>query len=244
MTPMKKILFIFFSLLLASQLYAQNFDETDTQTPKKQETKTTKNVNSKNNTGTTTSQKHNTNVNNVKKSGQPSKDDMASCLKIRDVKFGNVLYDGTMVDDFGATLYEGELYYLKPKIVYDGKKAASVTFDIKIKSPDGNLNRGKNSPTGYSYSQTVSVNASSGNTIMLPAWGDKSGNEYESGTHTFEIWCNGRRLYETEFEVKPKYRMVNYDELPNDAGIKASANNRYKIGSKYLSEKNYEEAAK
>lgn len=73
----------------------------------------------------------------------------------------------------------------------------SMTFNVKIIEPDGNLLRGKTSPNGYSFKETVSniQYHKSGTKVWLNGWGNESATSYKPGNYTYEVWYGGRKLF-------------------------------------------------
>lgn len=90
--------------------------------------------------------------------------------------------------------------YLYPTIEYFGFKGGTHELDIRIWSPNG-LNKGPSSPKGYSYSSTQNYNSGKGSK-KLTAWGNDIGGAYKRGTHSIEIWYEGKILFKRDFKVK------------------------------------------
>lgn len=119
-------------------------------------------------------------------------------MNITQVDFANTDEDSNILQDFGTTLTASEVKYLTPRIHYDGlaTEAKKVTLYVKLYNPDGSLRTGTDSPSGYTYSTELTVSPGNGKTYSLPGWGNASGGTYTGGTHRFEIWYNGKQLYQ------------------------------------------------
>lgn len=137
-----------------------------------------------------------------------------SYLDIKRVLFANSDKSSTILTDYGGTLYKEDVKYVKPKIWYDGlaTEEKKVNLDIKIYNPDGSLKTGSSSPSGYTWSEAKSVSAGKSNTFTLLGWGREDGGGYSAGTHTFEIWSNGNKLYSTSFVIKEKDNALSKEE--------------------------------
>ncbi|HIZ87629.1 MAG TPA: BACON domain-containing protein [Candidatus Coprenecus pullistercoris] len=96
-----------------------------------------------------------------------------------------------------------EVRYISPKLSYKGLSGTTqnVTLNIKIFEPDGSLSSGSSSPSGYTYSHTMSVFSGYHNE-QLTGWGNSGGGTYAPGTYRYEIWYNGNKLCAKNFTLK------------------------------------------
>ena len=165
-------------------------------------------------------------------------------MKIKEVKFGNVLRNGDWIDECGSLLYNSELYYLKPRIYYDGllKDDKTITLGVKIIEPDGFSVMDEDSSSGFTYSDSFTVYSGKDNIKSLLGYGNQSGTNYDPGTYSLELWYEGNMIYRTAFEVKPDGQRPKYEMLPDIELIKSNANNRYRIASSYYNNKEYDKA--
>ena len=76
-------------------------------------------------------------------------------IRITRVDFRNEDYDDNVLDPYGATLYASDIYYLMPRLTYEGLSSTSheETFYYKI----------------YDPSETLMSGSSSQRTIILPS---------------------------------------------------------------------------
>lgn len=129
----------------------------------------------------------------------------STSLDIYDVKFGSVTENGSILVEYGGTLYSTELAYLKPKLYYNGEKTSTTkTVAYKILKPDGTLKRGSSSPSGYTYSDSETFYPGTANTVILTGWGNEKKTGYPPGTYTFELYVDGVKKLTRNFEVKRK----------------------------------------
>lgn len=121
-------------------------------------------------------------------------------MEITGVSFGNVDNDGNIIDKFGAKLYATEVKYLKPLLSYRGLTSSekNITFYVKIIKEDGTLEKGSESPEGYTYEQEMKVTPGENQSVQLKGWGNNKGGSYSPGLYKYEIWYQNKLIYEVE----------------------------------------------
>lgn len=126
-------------------------------------------------------------------------------MEIVSVSFGNSDNNGNIITEYGSTLFDNDMRYLKPKLCYNGLASESKTIEIKTKiiNPDGSLRRNnETSPVGYTQSYDVTVYPGTNKTRTLSGWGNNEKSTYKAGKYQFELWYNEKKLYSTSFEIK------------------------------------------
>lgn len=123
-------------------------------------------------------------------------------INIIDVELANTDNNNADLSKFGAKLYASEIKYLRPKIVYDGlgKDSHEIELQIAIYNGEGELNKGKNSPEGYTYVYKFTENPGR-NEQLLNGWGTSKGGTYKPGEYRIEISYKGNKLYTKEFRL-------------------------------------------
>ncbi len=77
----------------------------------------------------------------------------------------------------------------------------SVTFYIKYINPNGSINRNsKNSPNGYTRSETHSFNIST-KSINFSGWGNSDKCTYDIGEHSIEVYVDDYLIHRKKFIV-------------------------------------------
>lgn len=144
-------------------------------------------------------------------------------LKITSMSFSNESKEGTVLTDFGGTLYEGDVQYVTPKMYYTGlySNDQKVTLYYKFFAPSGNLINGNSSPLCYSSKQEITVKPGI-NSLKLNGWGSSSGATYKEGVHKVEYWLDGEKIYETTFEVKKKAGFATYLTVDSKTAVTTS----------------------
>lgn len=108
--------------------------------------------------------------------------------------------DGSVITDFGSTLYSSKTKYLTSKLYLNGITPGSYTIDMKMYTPSGTLSTGKNSPSGYSFSETINVKSGK-NSYVLKGWGGKDFGHWSSGNYRMEYYYKGVKIGEKEFRI-------------------------------------------
>lgn len=121
-------------------------------------------------------------------------------LKITNIEIGNTYSGGQIETNYGYSIYSSRTMYLKPKIYYVGYNSGSYNFKVKWYTPSGVISQGKNSPSGYSQSQSIYV-YSGQNEETLNGWGNSNKGNWSSGTYRIEIWYNNMCLKSKNFTI-------------------------------------------
>ena len=126
-------------------------------------------------------------------------------MEISDIAFGNGDKNAKLISDYGEMLYENEVQYLQPKISYQGQVLGEqkATLMIRIVLPNGNMTKGSGSPLCFTTKSDIVIKPGN-NTYVLMGWGNDNKTLYKSGTHIYEIWLNGDKIYKTTFVVNKR----------------------------------------
>lgn len=170
---------------------------------------------------TTPVKRNNTAKGNVAKGKQTSQT-QGDLFKITDIDFANADGVGTIIDDYGSKLYAGELRYLKSRIVYNGQTSSAHEIDLcyKIYKEDGTLEKGKKSPDGYTWKSSVDIEPGRGNTVEMPGWGSSTGQSYEPGVYTYEIWCKDKCQISKKVRIYTGAKPVSTSSLLSISSVK------------------------
>lgn len=140
-------------------------------------------------------------------------------LNITSVRFGNTK-DGTIINNFGSTLYASDIRYLKPEIIYNGPSYSQTkTIYVKLIKPDGNTMTGSSSPSGYSYSQEVTFYPGDNKTLRLDGWGNESSSLYVNGTYKIEIYADGTKLFSGSVYLNKRAGESSYLTVDNKTAV-------------------------
>jgi hypothetical protein len=109
--------------------------------------------------------------------------------------------DGNVIQDFGASIWDYKTQYLSPRITIK-PYAKSGTYTVYVKLyKNGELSTGTNSPTGYSYSTTVTVSGSSSQVVRLSGWGSSTSGHWPIADYRFEVWYGDYCIGSKSFKV-------------------------------------------
>ena len=165
--------------------------------------------------------KKTTNINkNLKQSGEKYR--VSGYMEITGMSFANTDKSLNIFDDFGSDIYAKDLKYLRPVIFYSGKATSDkeIQLDIKIIKEDGTLEKGKNSPNDYTFSDSVKVVPGDGKSLHLKGWGNNSATGFAAGYYRYEIWHEGNLLYHKGFRIYPGKNPVVKNNLLSISDIK------------------------
>lgn len=90
--------------------------------------------------------------------------------------------------------------YLRPTIKYDNGFADSYQIDVKLYDSNGTLRTGPSSPSGYTYSQVITMPLGVGR-AELPGWGYEKAGYWKAGDYRYEFYHNGDLIYTHEFSI-------------------------------------------
>ena len=123
-------------------------------------------------------------------------------MLITDIEIANVYDGGTFETNYGGSIYSSNSMYLKPRITYTGiRTGEDITLYVKLYGISGTLQTGNSSPSGYSFSNSVTVSSGSGNKCELKGWGSSTKGHWSRGTYRYEIWYGNVCLRAKTFTV-------------------------------------------
>lgn len=144
-------------------------------------------------------------------------------LTITGASFGNTKKDGTIINDYGSTLYASDIRYLCPKLTYNGPATSQTkTVSVKIIKPNGDLDTGASSPSGYTYSQGITFYPGESNTVKISGWGNEKSSSYSSGTYRFEFYWDGSEQYSASVYLHKRAGESGYLTVDNKTSVSAS----------------------
>lgn len=135
----------------------------------------------------------------VQKETQPAP---SNPITILSAVLANTDFNRNVLTGYGHQLYS-DMQYLTPKVSYKKQTEATetITLQVKIIKPNGTLERGSTSPSGYTFEQEITISGREG-TFMLVGWGNDAGNLYIQGDYRYEIWHNGTKQYARTVTIK------------------------------------------
>ena len=133
-----------------------------------------------------------------------------------------------MIDAYGSTLYASSVQWLSWRINYEGL-TTTVTKNcyVKIFDPDGQLETGSSSPSGYTFSSERTLSPGSGSFTF--GWGNKNATAYKPGTYRWELWYDGSKQYSASVTLQRKSGEATYLTVDSKTVVNAS----FESGSDY-----------
>lgn len=123
-------------------------------------------------------------------------------MLITDIEIANVYNGGLFETNYGGSIYSSNSMFLKPRITYTGiRTGENITLYAKLYGISGTLQTGKSSPSGYTFSDNVTVSSGSGNTYELKGWGGSDMGFWSRGTYRYEIWYGNVCLRAKTFTI-------------------------------------------
>lgn len=118
---------------------------------------------------------------------------------ITKLEVANVDSNSKIISDFGRTIWDHKTKYLQPRITLKPFKS-SGTYTIYVKLyKNGSLTTGTSSPSGYSYSDKVTISGNFSHVFTLSSWGSDTAGHWSAGEYRFEIWyddyCVGSKTF-------------------------------------------------
>ncbi|RNI26471.1 DnaJ domain-containing protein [Rufibacter latericius] len=116
-------------------------------------------------------------------------------------------FNSALPDEYGNSFDRSEIKYMfsRMKIAVLADKPGKLNVLVKYLKPNGQLYfNPKSSPTGYSFSATLSYSPQN-EYLYLSGWGSDRDTTFVAGDHRVEIYDeNGRQLAKANFVVKDK----------------------------------------
>lgn len=123
-------------------------------------------------------------------------------ILITDIEIANVYNDGAIETNYGSSIYASSSMYLKPKITYTGiRDGDNITLYARLYGISGSLQKGKSSPNGYTFSNSLTISEGSGNTYQMSGWGGSNKGFWNRGSYRYEIWYGNMCLKSKTFTL-------------------------------------------
>ena len=125
----------------------------------------------------------------------------SSPFQMTSCEIANTDKDGNIITNYGENIYSFESKYLTPKISVNVKTSGTYEIYVKVYNPSGTLTTGTNSPSGYSYKQSISM-TSGEHKYTMTGWGSNTAGHWSSGNYRFEFYYNGSIIGQKSFSIK------------------------------------------
>lgn len=123
-------------------------------------------------------------------------------ILITDIEIANVYNDGSVETSYGSSIYSSNSMYLKPRITYTGiRDGESITLYARLYGTSGTLQTGNSSPSGYSFSNSMTISSGEGIVYELSGWGNSNKGYWKRGSYRYEIWYEDMCLKSKSFTI-------------------------------------------
>lgn len=119
---------------------------------------------------------------------------------ITNVEVANVDYNWNYINDYGTKIYSYQTQFLTPRIYVTVYTPGTYTVYAKLINPSGMMVTGNSSPSGYSFSQDITLNSSTTYKNLM-GWGGSTSGQYSAGQYRWEFWYNGSKIGEKSFTI-------------------------------------------
>ena len=101
---------------------------------------------------------------------------------------------------YGSTIYSSQTTYLSPRIYVNVKASGTYTIYVKLFRPNGTMSTGGSSPSGYTFSDTISLYTYT-TYVNLSGWGNNTPGHWSSGSYRWEFYYLGEKIAEKTFTI-------------------------------------------
>jgi tetratricopeptide (TPR) repeat protein len=124
---------------------------------------------------------------------------------ISKVEFANVEFDSLkVIDAYNTVLTATKVKAIRARITFSNTASSSTTKSLQLKVYHPNQ-----SGVWHEYNDSVRTEGKESNkTVELGCFGWKTAGNFKSGTYTYEVWCDGERLYRATFTLRGATRLT------------------------------------
>lgn len=117
------------------------------------------------------------------------------------VEVANVENDGTIIQDYGSTIYDYKSKYLQPRITIKPFKTGTYTLYVRLYKDNILQRNTSSSPDNYTFSSSVTISSTSSQVKTLSGWGSKTAGTWSQGIYRYEVWINDYCIGSKTFKV-------------------------------------------
>mgnify|MGYP007069926914 FL=1 len=137
----------------------------------------------------------------VKKSSGSSSSISEIPFLVTKMEVANIEKDGTIIQDYGSTIYDFKSKYLQPRITIKPFKTGSYTLYVKLYKDNVLQRNTTTSPENFTYSCSITVSDTSSQVKTLLGWGSTTAGQWAQGSYRYEVWINDYCIGSKTFKV-------------------------------------------
>ena len=122
-------------------------------------------------------------------------------VTIKNIKFNSSSDKKTYFTGLDNNLPKKQCYFISPVVTYYAPVETTLKIGVKFYEPSG-LSTGNQSKNGYSYIEDAMYFPRGYNTITIKGWGYGNGPYWSRGSHSVQIWNQGKVLFEKKFKIR------------------------------------------
>ena len=121
-------------------------------------------------------------------------------FEITDVVICNTDSKNRIISDYDYEIRSAKAQFLKPKLTIETTTEGTYDIYVKAYNAAGDLVTGSNSPDGYSYKDSLTINNRT-KEYCLSGWGSSNSGFWKAGKCRFVFYYDDRYLFSKEFFV-------------------------------------------
>lgn len=119
---------------------------------------------------------------------------------INSIEIGNTDNNGNIINNYGTTIYSSQTRYLTPKLYLTVNTPGTYTIYAKMFDPNGKLRSKANPPSGYSWSDDITIYSYT-TSKELSGWGSNTAGYWQAGQYKWEFYYNSEKIAEKKFNI-------------------------------------------
>lgn len=116
------------------------------------------------------------------------------------IDVGNLKGEGEVINNYGSTLYDEKVEYLSPRIKIKPLRLGTFYLLVKL-YVHGELSSYSESPEGYTYKKSITINSFDETYLYVGRWGSESKGAFKDGHYRFEFWFGKEKLGVKSFDI-------------------------------------------
>lgn len=121
---------------------------------------------------------------------------------ITELEVANVEYDGSIIQDYGTTIYDFKSKYLKPRLtIKPVRTTGTYTVYVRLYKDNVLQRNTSSSPENYTFSQSIVLNGQSVQVETLLGWGSTNAGTWSQGSYRYEVWYNNYCIGSKTFRI-------------------------------------------
>ena len=135
------------------------------------------------------------------------------------LSLANTTFENQILDGYGSTLHSDDIRFLKAKVRYNSDRSRRIDLSVVIHAPDG---------SELTDSDSYFIQQGSNQEMTLTGLGARRMSLFAAGTHRYEIWYGGKRIYSQSFYVVETSWRAMMDKVMDQATDTDASGKKYR----------------